>query len=552
MQAKRRPSLCSLSLLLVASQFATPVPALAGDAPAPKAPAPAAKPAAGSPAAKPAAAPPAAEGKAIPKKAPPQAPIDPAIASLERFGQGIERLTLENGLRLVLASDNSAKTVAVSVTYGVGSRDEGPGQSGFAHLFEHMMFQGSEHVAKGKHFTFITERGGSLNGTTSSDRTNYFEVLPSTELPLAMWLEADRMRALAVNAENFENQRAVVKEEYRMSYENTAYRTGMLRLGELVFADYPPYAHPTIGSMKDLDGAKLEWVKTFYDSHYAPKNAVLTVAGDFDRDEAVKLARQYFGGISKPVPARAPLPPAPETVTPRKDVVKDTNAKTPGFFFGYLIPKTRTAEHYALEVATAILGDGDSSRLERLLVRERAVAQSVSAGTYDNVGPDMLLISAVLTETAKLPAVEKLVEDELAKLAKTPPPAAELDKVKRRIRSSFVFGLQTNLSRATKLGEYESYFGDARLLTRELQQYQAVTAEDVQKAVKKYLGAERRNVVEVVPVEAPPPAAAPAAASPAAPAAKPAAAAPAAAPSPAAGKPAPAPASPVAPKGGKP
>lgn len=520
MHAKRLFS--PLPLLLVASQFATP--AFAGDAAPPGA---AAKPAAPAVAAKPAAPAPAPAGKAIPKKAPPLAPVDPAIASLERFGQGIERLTLENGLRLVLASDNSAKTVAVSVTYGVGSRDEGPGQSGFAHLFEHMMFQGSEHVAKGKHFTFITERGGSLNGTTSYDRTNYFEVLPSTELPLAMWLEADRMRALAVNAENFENQRAVVKEEYRMSYENTAYRTGMLRLGELVFADYPPYAHPTIGSMKDLDGAKLEWVKTFYDTHYAPKNAVLTVAGDFDRDEAVKLARQYFGGIDKPVQVRAPLPPAPETVTPRKDVVKDTNAKTPGFFFGYLIPKSRTPEHYALEVATALLGDGDSSRLERLLVRERAVAQQVSAGTYDNVGSDMLLISAVLTETAKLATVEKLVEDELGKLAKEPAPAAELDKVKRRIRSSFVFGLQTNLSRATKLGEYESYFGDARLLARELSQYQAVTAEDVQKAVKKYLGAERRQVVEVLPVEATPPA------------------------TPPASKP-PAPAAAVAPKGGKP
>ena len=225
-----------------------------------------------------------------------------------------------------------------------------------------------------------------------------------------MWLEADRMRALAVNAENFENQRAVVKEEYRMSYENTAYRTGMLRLGELVFADYPPYAHPTIGSMKDLDGAKLEWVKTFYDTHYAPKNAVLTVAGDFDRDEAVKLARQYFGTIDKPVQVRAPLPPAPETVTPRKDVVKDTNAKTPGFYFGFLIPKSHTPEHYALELAVSLLADGDSSRLEKLLVRDKAVAQQVSAWTRDYVGPDELAVTVVLTENAKLPVVE--VEEE--------------------------------------------------------------------------------------------------------------------------------------------
>ncbi|MES1185627.1 MAG: pitrilysin family protein [Myxococcales bacterium] len=457
---------------------------------------------------------------------------DPAIVSLERFGQGIERLTLENGLRLVLAPDSSAKTVAVSVTYGVGSRDEGPGQSGFAHLFEHMMFQGSEHVAKGQHFTFISERGGSLNGTTSADRTNYFEVLPSSELPLAMWLEADRMRALAVNADNFENQRAVVKEEYRMRYENAAYMTGMMRLGELVYAEYPPYTRSTIGSMQDLDAAKLEWVKTFYDSHYAPKNAVLTVTGDFDRDEAVKLARQYFGGISKPVPARAPLPEMPTQVTPRKDVVKDTNAKTPGFYFGFLIPASRTPEHYALELATSLLADGDSSRLERLLVRDRAVAQQVSAGTHDYVGPDELIISAVLTETAKLPAVEKLVEAEIEKLAKTPPPAAELAKVKRRVRSSFVFGLQTNLNRATQLGQYESYFGDARLLARELQHYQAVTAEDIQKAVKKYLGAERRQLVEVLPVDAPPAAAPPTAPAAAAPAKSPAAAA-----TPAPGKP---------------
>jgi zinc protease len=461
--------------------------------------------------------------------APPAAPVatpDPALTSLERFGQGIERLTLENGLRLVLAPDNSAKTVGVSVTYGVGSRDEGPGQSGFAHLFEHMMFQGSEHVAKGQHFTFISERGGQLNGTTSADRTNYFEVLPSTELPLAMWLEADRMRALAVNAENFENQRAVVKEEYRMSYENSAYKTGLLRLGELVFAEYPPYTRPTIGSMQDLDAAKLEWVKTFYDTHYAPKNAVLTVAGDFDRDEAVKLARQYFGSIDKPVRPRAVLPEMPAKVTPRKDVVKDTNAKTPGFYFGFLIPRSRTPEHYALELAVLLLADGDSSRLEKLLVRDKAVAQQVSAWTRDYVGPDELAVTVVLTETAKLPVVEKLVEAELEKLANQPAPAAELAKVKRRIRSSFVFGLQTNLSRATQLGQYESYYGDARLLARELAHYQAVTADDIQKAAKKYLGAERRQLVEVLPIEAakapasaaPPPAAKPAPAKAATPA----------------------------------
>lgn len=497
--------------------------------------------------------------QAPPGPAKAEAAADPVLLSLERFRLSIQRLTLENGLRLVLAPDRNAKTVAVSVTYGVGSRDEGPGQSGFAHLFEHMMFQGSARVAKGQHFTLISERGGSLNGTTNADRTNYFEVLPSSELALALWLEADRMRALAVNAENFENQRAVVKEEYRMRYENTAYMTGMMRLGELTFAEYPPYTRPTIGSMQDLDAAKLEWVKTFYDSHYAPRNAVLTVTGDFETDDAVKLAREYFGGIDKPVAPRAALPPMPAQATPRKDVVKDANAKTPGFYFGFLIPPSRTPEHYALELAVAVLADGESSRLEQLLVRDRAVAQRVAAWTHDYVGADQLAITAVLTEKASLAEVEKLVEAELGKLMRTPVSEAELQKVKTRIRSSFVFGLQTNLSRATKLGEYESYFGDARLLGLELREYQRVTPAEIQAAVKKYLVPERRQLVEVMPADSPlaatPALPAPTAARPAAAAKVTAAATPAASAKPAAKPATKAPAAPPVPaakKGGAP
>ncbi|HEX6765726.1 MAG TPA: pitrilysin family protein, partial [Polyangiaceae bacterium] len=195
---------------------------------------------------------------------------DPAAEALGKLALSIQRNTLSNGLRVVLDPDPAAPTVAVSVTYDVGSRVEEPGKSGFAHLFEHMMFEGSAHVKKGEHFALITERGGTLNGTTSSDRTNYFEVLPASELALALWLEADRMRSLQVSAENFENQRAVVKEEYRMRYENAAYARAVLRLGELVFVNYPPYANPTIGKMADLDGAKLEWAQEFYSRHYVP------------------------------------------------------------------------------------------------------------------------------------------------------------------------------------------------------------------------------------------------------------------------------------------
>jgi predicted Zn-dependent peptidase len=198
----------------------------------------------------------------------PAAARDPVLSALDRLALSIQRRTLQNGLRVVLNPDPTSPTVGVSVTYDVGSRHEQPGRSGFAHLFEHMLFQGSRHVKKGEHFTLISERGGTLNGTTSADRTNYFEVVPASELELVLWLEADRMRWLDVSAENFENQRAVVKEEYRMRVDNAPYARGFLRLEELVFTDYAPYDHPPIGKLEDLDAAKLPWVQEFYQRHY--------------------------------------------------------------------------------------------------------------------------------------------------------------------------------------------------------------------------------------------------------------------------------------------
>jgi zinc protease len=451
----------------------------------------------------PASAEKAAPAPVAPPKAADARAADPALGALERFGRSIQRVTLDNGMRIVLNPDRTSPTVSVAVTYGVGSRDERAGQSGFAHLFEHMMFQGSRHVKKGDHFTLIAERGGTLNGTTSTDRTNYFEVLPASELPLALWLEADRMRALNVTAENFENQRAVVQEEYRMRYENAPYARGMLRLGELIFEGYPPYAHSTIGSMKELEAAKFEWVKEFYERYYAPNNAVLAIAGDFDTDEAMRLVREYFGSIPTKPTARAELGTAPAVTQGKQETVDDPNVKTPGFFYGFRIPPSQTKEHYALELLAVILADGESSRLHQLLVRDRAVAQRASAWTRDNVGPDEFGISVVLTEKGKLKDVERMVDAELEKARKTPPSAAELAKAKNQIRASFVFGIQTNMGRAVKLSEYESYYGDARQLARELGHYLDVKAEDIQRAAAEYLTPQRRTLIEVLPVAKP-------------------------------------------------
>jgi predicted Zn-dependent peptidase len=424
---------------------------------------------------------------------------DPAVASLSRFGLSIQRASLDNGLKVVMNPDHSAPTVAVSVTYGVGSSSEVETRTGFAHLFEHMMFQGSKHAKKGEHFTLISDRGGTLNGTTNSDRTNYFEVLPASELELALWLESDRMRWLAVTPENFENQRAVVQEEFRMRIQNQAYVPGTIRLAELVYQGYAPYSHPTIGSMADLDAAKFEWVKAFHDQHYAPDNAVLTIAGDFEPDQAMALVEKYFAQAERKNVPRLVFAPPPEKPNAGRATVEDINARTPGFMFGFLIPPSRTPEHYALEMATLILTGGESSRLYKQLVHDRAVAERISAWTDDHRGPDQFSVMGVLTDKGKLSDVEAAVDAALAQLRKAPPTVQELDKAKRQLRSSFVFGLQTNNGRAIQLGEFESYWGDARLLSHELSQYLAVTPEAVQKAAARYLTAERRSLVEVLP-----------------------------------------------------
>ena len=447
----------------------------------------------------------------------------PAAASsnVESLSLSVQRVTLENGLRVVMNVDHASPNIAVCVTYDVGSRNEEVGKSGFAHLFEHLMFQGSGHVAKGEHFKLITARGGTLNGTTSSDRTNYFEMLPSSELALALFLEGDRMKSLAVTPANVENQRAVVEEEYRMRVSNQAYAEGFVRLRALAYEGYFPYEHDTIGSMADLDAAKFEYVAAFHDEYYGPDNAVLTIAGDFEPDEAMRLVRENFGTAArrKTVPAFSP-PPLPEQKAERHAELTDTNAKTPGLLEAWAIPQSRTPEHYALELASTILGGGESSRLYQRLVRGDAQAQSVSIGTDDQRGPDFIMLKAVQSEHGQLPVVSHTIDAEIAKLAAQGPTPAEVDKAKSQVISQFVFGLESNLHRATELGQFEVFWGDARLLSREVENYKAVTPAQIKDAIAKYLVKNRRSTVTVMP----PPKAAPGAAAKEAPgAAKPAA-----------------------------
>ncbi len=432
------------------------------------------------------------------------APTAPTVSAPSQAGLhfDVKRVKLDNGLRVVMLVDHTSPTVAVDVVYDVGARNEERGRTGFAHLFEHMMFQGSKNVPRGEHFKLVTSHGGQLNGTTSADRTNYFEMLPSSELALGLWLEADRMKSLDVSQKNFENQRSVVKEEYRMRVENAAYVPASIRLEELVFQGYWPYEHPSIGTMRDLDGAQLDWVRAFHDAYYAPNNAVLSISGDFDEAEALAFVKRYFGDAhAQPNVPRYEPPPMPEQTKPRSAVVEDPHAKLPALFSGWAIPPSHEPDHYALELAAMLLGDGESSRLHRALVRERSLAIQADAETGGNRGPDMFEIDVKLATGARIDQVQKLIDSQIADVARLGPSDEDMKKLKNRIRARFLLGLQSNFARAQKLAEMELYRGDAGLLNTELDKYLAVTKDDIKRVTAKYLTPARRNVVEVKPGE---------------------------------------------------
>jgi predicted Zn-dependent peptidase len=411
----------------------------------------------------------------------------------------IERHTLPNGLRVVLSPDRTIPTVGIAVYYDVGSRNEVPGRSGFAHLFEHMMFQGSANVGKGEHFQLILNRGGQMNGTTSEDRTNYYETLPSNELSLGLWLEADRMKSLAITQENFENQRQTVMEERRQSYDNQPYARSFLRINELAYFDYFPYAHSTIGDMKDLIDAPLLAVQEFFDAYYAPNNAVVSLAGDFDSDEALQLVQKYFGDI----PARGRPEYKPGELNPqsseRSEVMTDPLAQLPAFHVAYHIPADREPDHYPLDLLSIALGDGESSRLYQELVKKRELLQSLNVGTDSRRGPDLFSVWAVAAQGKSVKTARDVIYAELAKLAKNGLTPRELEKAKNRVRSSFVFGLSSTLDRAQVLGQFELYFGNAELLKTELDKYLAVTNDDIKRVAAQYFSINNRTVLDVVP-----------------------------------------------------
>jgi zinc protease len=410
----------------------------------------------------------------------------------------IEELTLANGLRVVLSPDPAIPVVSVAVYYDVGSRNERTGRTGFAHLFEHMMFQGSENVPKAAHFQYIFNAGGTMNGTTSTERTNYFETLPSNYLPLAFWLESDRMRSLKVTQENLDNQRHAVQEEKRLRYDNQPYVNAFLRMNELIFTN-PANAHSTIGSMEDLDAATIEDVQEFFRIYYAPNNAVITVVGDFDNAEARALVNKYFADIpAQPVPPQVDVS-EPEAVAIREETFHDALAPAPAFVLGWKIPERRTPEFYALSLAGTLLFEGDSSRLYQKLVKGDESVVSIEGGIDERRGPSALYIFALPKPGEEMSNIRRQIFEEIRRIAADGPSDEEMEKLLNSLCNDAVRGRQSTMYRAQRLAEFALYDSDPRLVDSELDHYLSVTASDIKNAVARYLDVENRVVLDIFP-----------------------------------------------------
>ena len=419
----------------------------------------------------------------------------------------IERHQLDNGLRVILSRDDRAPVVAVNLWYDVGSKHEQPGKTGFAHLFEHLMFQGSEHVGKTEHFAYVQGVGGTLNGTTWLDRTNYFETLPSHELELALWLEADRMASLlpAMSQEKLDNQRDVVKNERRFSVDNQPYGTWDERIQELLFPEWHPYHHPAIGSMEDLSAASLDDVKDFFDTFYRPNNAVLSIVGDFETDAALAMVRRHFGDI----PANPKLPPPPQVVLDpfilggEKRLVVPDQVPLPRVYLAYRIPVFGTPEHDACEVSADLLGAGRASRLYANLVRDKQLAQDVAVFVFPVVGGAAILTAwATARPGIGHESLEAALLEEIERLAAEGPGAAELERVRNLHHAGSAAALERIAERADRLSMYTCLFDEPERINREITDYTSVDDERVRDAVTRYLAADNRLVLTYVPAEA--------------------------------------------------
>jgi len=415
----------------------------------------------------------------------------------------IEQHQLDNGLRIILSPDGAAPVVSVNIGYSVGSRHEPPGRTGFAHLFEHLMFQGSTNVAKGEHGALIDAAGGRWNATTTEDVTSYDQTVPTHQLELALWLESERLGNLlpAITQEKLDNQREVVQNERRQNFDNRPYGSWDEKLHELIFPKNHPYHHSVIGSMDDLSAASLDDVTRFFSSHYAPNNAVLAVAGAFEPDRAMDMIGRHFG----PIPANPDIPPPPEMALSEtmgrevREVVPDA-VELPRIYIANRIPPWGTAGFEPFDLISDILGTGRASRLEQRLIRERRLAQDVSAAVIPFAfGAGVFVASATARPGIESEAIERALFEEMAALGEIGPTDQDLERARVLYRTTVTADLEEAAERAERLMNYGVLFNEPHRVNSDVERYEAVTATEIRDGWTRLGGPDNRAVLTYVP-----------------------------------------------------
>jgi zinc protease len=410
-----------------------------------------------------------------------------------------KHVTLPNGLEIYTVEDHKSPTVAVQVWYHVGSKDDPNGRSGFAHLFEHMMFKGNDHLAEDA-FDDLTENiGGENNAFTADDVTVYHEVVPSNHLEPILWAEAERMSQLALNDKNFSSERDVVKEEYRQRILANPYGEFLLDIDRKSFAVHP-YKRPGIGNIAELDASKLPEVQAFHSTFYRPDNATLIVVGDFNQEELDGWIKQYFGAVTKP---SEKIPRITAKEPPRKEdkLEKSYSAKAPlpAIAITYLAPSVRSKDAPALSLAEEILSGGSSSRLYQALVYEQQVAQSVSCGADLHEDLGLFVFRAILASGKPVEIAKKSLTDQIDSVLKKGVTEAELAKAKNRLLASKLLERETSNGKANALGEAAVIYGDAARVNTDLAMVQAVTTAQIKEVLNKYIAGKKKVVIEYLP-----------------------------------------------------
>ena len=412
----------------------------------------------------------------------------------------IEDYRLKNGLRVVLNEDHSAPLVAINIWYHVGSKNERPGRTGFAHLFEHMLFSGSEHVGNNEHFRYVQSVGGVLNGTTFFDRTNYFETLPSNYLALGLWLESDRMGFFlpALTQEKLDIQREVVKEERRQRYDNVPYGTSFERLLHLAYDPEYPYHWPTIGSMDDLTAASLDDIRDFFRTWYRPDNAVLTVVGDFAPAEAKELVEKYFGEIAPGGEFPRFDARRAELTAERRETFRSP-VQLPRVYRLYHLPRMGERDWIAGDLLSTVLSGDKASRLEKALVIDKQIATDVAAYVLPTEATGMMLLQATANEGVSIDDVERAVDEEIERIIRDGVTDDELSRARTRAEVEFAHQIENYDSRADMLGMLSTYFGDPMRIHGWLDPYRRATADDVVHVARERLAPQNRVTVDFVP-----------------------------------------------------